>query len=237
MSESPPLLRLRARGPFACFSRPEFSVERTSYPWITPSAARAIFEAVLWKPRIRWEVREIRVLAPIRFLSVRRNEIAVKVPRNAGAQARILTDGSDSRQQRTTTALRDVDYVITAELHLNGDVPRDGGDDNHGKYRDVFLRRLDAGQCFHRPYLGCREFDAEVLPADGTEKPIAGSMDHGLMLYDFLFPVRYGGNGEHRQWFPKQKPRPLYFDAKLVDGVVVVPPRAEVIASLPEGAR
>ncbi len=236
MSETPPRLHLRATGDLACFSRPEFAVERTSYPWITPSAARALFEAVLWKPRIRWEVREIRVLKPIRFTSFRRNEVGGVVPeRWKESDPPRLTD--DDRQQRTTTALTKVDYVIAADLRLNAAVSRDGADDNHAKYRDMFLRRLEKGQVFHRPYLGCREFAADVGPASGAEAACPISMDHGTMLYDFLFPVDYGDKGEHRVWRPKQKPRPLYFDAKLVDGVVQVPPRAEVLTALPERLR
>ena len=235
MSETPPRLHLRASGPLACFSRPEFAVERTSYPWITPSAARAVFEAVLWKPRIRWEIREIRVMRPIIFTSFRRNEVETVVPERMRDQDWRLTD--DDRQQRTTTALTHVDYILTADLYLNAAVGRDGDDDNHAKYRDMFQRRLEKGQVFHRPYLGCREFAADVGPAVGTETACPISLDHGTMLYDFLFPVRYGTKGEHRDWLPKQKPRPLYFDAKLVNGVVLVPPRSQVLTALPERLR
>lgn len=236
MSETPPRLHLRASGDLACFSRPEFAVERTSYPWITPSAARSLFEAVLWKPRIRWEVRVIRVLKPIRFMSFRRNEVGTVVPeRYKDTDPPRMTD--DDRQQRTTTALTQVDYVISADLFLNAAVTRDGDDDNHAKYRDMFARRLEKGQVFHRPYLGCREFAANVEPATGSESACPISLDHGTMLYDFLFPVRYGNHGEHRAWQPNQKPRPLYFDAKLIDGVVQVPPRCEVLQALPERLR
>lgn len=235
MSEQPPRLTLRVRGDLACFSRPEFAVERTSYPWITPSAARAVFEAVLWKPRIRWEIREIQVLTAIRFTSFRRNEIdTVTSARIRDGEMR-MTD--DDRQQRTTTALQHVDYLISADLRLNPAVKPDGPDDNHGKYRDMFHRRMQKGQVFHRPYLGCREFAADVSEPTGDERPIPVSMAHGTMLYDFLFPVRYGQHGEHREWVKDQKPRPLYFDANLVNGVVLVPPRNKVLEALPESLR
>ena len=227
MNDILPRLYLRAEGSLACFSRPEFSVERASYPWITPSAARAIFEAVLWKPRICWEIRQIRVLKPIRWLAIKRNEIGARVPmRGLEADTRLLTD--QERQQRNTLALRDVAYVIAADLHLRHEVPRDGEHDNHAKYRDMFQRRLDKGQVFHRPYLGCREFAADVSPATGDELAIGDTLDHGPMVYDFRFPVKYDAveKGSHR--WRDGKAEPLLFDAKLVNGVVEVPTFAEV---------
>jgi CRISPR-associated protein Cas5d len=229
MSERPPVVSLHVTGSLACFSRPEFSVERTSYPWITPSAARALFEAVLWKPRIRYEVREIHVLRPIRYVSLRRNEIAAKVPvRGLGPSSAMKTDAE--RQQRNTLALVDVGYVLKAELFLNHEVAPSDGDDNHGKYVGMFERRLARGQHVHQPYLGCREFAADLRPPTGAEKPCSISMQHGLMLYDFRFPT---SPDKHREWRPNEVPRPLYFDAQLVDGVVHVPPRSEVLARLP----
>lgn len=230
MNEKPPIVTLRASGPLACFSRPEFSVERTSYPWITPSAARALFEAVLWSRRIRYEVREIQLLRPIKFISLRRNEIGVKVSSRIDASSRILTD--KQRQQRNTMALSDVAYVINAELFLNADVKPKGADDNHGKYREMFERRLEKGQQFHQPYLGCREFAADIRSPNGDETPIPISLDHGLMLYDFMFPTT---PENHREWQKGKVPKPLYYDAKLVDGVVKVPRREEILAAFPGG--
>ncbi|MEO7327889.1 MAG: type I-C CRISPR-associated protein Cas5c [Minicystis sp.] len=233
MSERPPIVSLHVTGPLACFSRPEFSVERTSYPWITPSAARALFEAVLWKPRIRYEVREIQVLRPIRYISLRRNEIGTKVStRGLGPEKWILTD--EQRQQRNTMALVEVGYLIKAEIYLNPELKPTDADDNHDKYVSMFERRLAKGQHFHQPYLGCREFAADVRPPTGEERPMPISMQHGLMLYDFRFPT---SPDKHRDWRPKQVPRPLYFDANLTDGVVLVPSWMEVLSRLPEALR
>lgn len=229
MGERPPVVTLRASGPLACFSRPEFSVERTSYPWITPSAARALFEAVAWKPRIRYEVREIRVLRPIRFLSLYRNEIGVKVPsKGLNGESRILTD--DVRQQRNTVALTDVAYEIQAEIRLDSRVAASGPDDNHGKYVGIFQRRLAAGQHFHQPYLGQREFAADIRPAEPGEQPIQDDLDHGLMLYDFDFPERAD---DYREWRPAERPRPLYFEARMRQGVILVPGRGQVVGARP----
>lgn len=230
MSDSVPRLYLRVEGSLACFSRPEFSVERASYPWITPSAARAIFEAVLWKPRMRWEIRQIRVLKPIRWLAVRRNEIGKRVTmRGLNADSRILTD--QERQQRNTLALRDVTYVLAADLHLRHEVARDGEGDNHAKYRDMFQRRLDKGQVFHRPYLGCREFAAEVMPATGNEVAIPDTLDHGPMVYDFRFPVSYEDVDKGSHKWREGKAEPILFDAQMQHGVIEVPPLAEVEAN------
>lgn len=237
MTERPPVVVLRAVGDLACFSRPEFSVERTSYPWITPSAARALFEAVCWKPRIRYEVREIRVLKPIRYISFRRNEVGVKIAtRGLGPESRILTDETENRtrQQRNTTALANVAYEVRAELHLNTELASQSPDDNHGKYVGIFNRRLADGQHFHQPYLGCREFAADLTPPIPGEDPIAASVDHGPMLYDFKFPTT---PDRHRDWQKGKKPRPLYFHARLEHGVLQVPPLAEILNQLPEHLR
>jgi len=235
MHERPPLLTLCASGEYACFSRPEFSVERVSYPWITPSAARALFEAVLWKPRIHYQVRDIQVLLPIRYCGLRRNEIREKISsRGLDAAKRCLVDQGNNRQQRNTMALKDVRYLIRAELHLNPEVRPDGPDDNHGKYQAIFERRLARGQHFHQPYFGVREFAADLAPACGDEQPPAVDIDHGPMFYDFLFPTT---PDKHRAWRKGGRAQPLYFNAVLRRGVVPVPPRDQVRAALPEALR
>lgn len=232
MEEQPPILQLRVSGDMACFSRPEFSVERISYPWITPSAARALFEAVVWKPRIRFEIREIQVLVPIKYCSFRRNEIGNTIStRGLTPDSHKQTD--QDRQQRNTTALAWVDYLIKAELHLNHEVKPTDPDDNHGKYRAMFERRLALGQHFHHPYLGMREFAADVRPPQGDERPIPVDMNHGLMLYDFCFPT---SPENHRKWRKNEKPRPLYYDARMVNGIIAVPERARVLESFAGGS-
>lgn len=226
-TQTMPSFTIEARGDFACFSTPETAVERLSYPWITPSAARALLEAVFWKPRIIYQVRRIEVLKPIRYISVRRNEIGgVIAPTSAGPFDQIVTD--QDRQQRNATLLRDVAYRITAEMALNEDVAPNGRDDNHGKYREVLLRRLKRGQQFHQPYLGMREFAADLRLADAesTQKPIPVSLDQGLMLYDFVFPEN---RGRTRQRGHGAKARPLYFNAAMNDGVIEVPARDDVL--------
>ena len=206
-----PTLSLRARGPLACFTRPELKVERVSYPVMTPSAARGLLEAVLWKPAMRWLVERIRVLRPIELTAFRRNEVNTKAARPA---ASLVRDGGpapryfadDDRAQRNTVALREVDYVIEAHLRLTG---RAGPDDNLTKFVDMFERRVRKGQHFHQPYFGCREMVAEVLPADGAPPPIDEDRDLGIMLWD----IDYGAQGN----------RPIFFPARLERGVLDVP--------------
>ncbi|MDP3637763.1 MAG: type I-C CRISPR-associated protein Cas5c [Azonexus sp.] len=203
---------LEVAGDYACFTRPEMKVERVSYDVITPSAARSIFEAILWKPAIRWEVKRIEVLKPIRWISVRRNEVKSKASvSNAqsamnGGKSNIGLYIEDERTQRAGLFLRDVAYRLHADL-----VPV-GNDalSNPGKYRDMFQRRAEKGQCVNQPYLGCREFASRfrlVSDIDLEAAPINESRDLGWMLYDMDF--------EH-----SDDPKPRFFRAQLENGVI-----------------
>ena len=210
--------RVRVRGDLACFTRPEMKVERVSYEVMTPSAARGILEAVLWKPQIMWRVHAIEVLAPIRWMSFRRNEVQSRAsPRSPG----IIVD--DDRTQRNTVALRDVDYVIEASFALTGAA---GEVDTVAKYVEMFSRRLRKGQRFHAPYLGCREFAADVQPAEGRPATIEAGVERplGMMFYDWDWDGFAGGEVAATE----KQVRPLFFDARLVGGTLRVPDRATV---------
>jgi CRISPR-associated protein Cas5d len=178
---------------------------------MTPSAARGLLEAVLWKPAIAWHVERIRVLKEIRFTAFRRNEVnskAVSPPaatiRNGGPAPRYFAD--EDRAQRNTVALREVDYVAEAHFALT---ERAGPEDNVTKFVEMFARRVAKGQRFHQPYFGCREFVAEVLPVDGAPLPIGETRDLGLMLWD----ITYGKEGN----------TPVFFRARLESGILEVP--------------
>jgi CRISPR-associated protein Cas5d len=196
--------RLKVWGEYACFTRPEMKVERVSYDVMTPSAARGILEAILWKPAIRWHVIQIDVLNPIRWTSVRRNEVgAVMSPRTTGLFI------EDQRQQRAGLFLRDVAYVLHSCFEMT---PKAGPEDNTKKFEEIFIRRAEKGQCFHRPYLGCREFAAhfELLRSPASApRPIEESRDLGFMLYDIDFS--------------RHEPMPLWFRAELRGGQISVP--------------
>lgn len=210
MDESLSPLAVRVWGELACFTRPEMKVERVSYPVPTPSAARGILEAIFWRPEIRWRVEEIWVLKPIRYVSIVRNEV------NSRASDRVaLTwerdgggyDASADRAQRHTLALRDVDYLIRAQIEV-----KPGVEDLPAKYRDQFRRRVRSGRCFATPYLGCREFAAWFAAPDGTEQPIDRTEDLGLMLLDLEYEPGRSGRGT-----------PHFFPARLEHGVLRVP--------------
>lgn len=203
------LVRVRVRGPLACFTRPELRVERVSYEVMTPAGAHGVLRAVLGKPCIDWEASAIAVLNPVRWQSFRRNEVnSTLSPQSEG----IVAD--EDRAQRNTVALRDVDYVIEARFWLN-DKMREG--DTVAKFEEMFRHRMARGQVFLQPYLGCREFAAEVLTAEGAPKPTE-RVDRplGLMFYDW-------------DWRTPKTPRPLFFEARLTDGVLRIPTRREVL--------
>lgn len=210
-------VRLLVWGDRACFTRPEMKVERVSYDVMTPSAARGILDAIHWKPAIRWVIDRIRVLKPIRFETIRRNELGHKIP--AGTAQMAMNRGrtdlhaivEDDRQQRAAAVLRDVAYLIEAHFELTA---RAGSEDNEGKHLDTFNRRARKGQCFHRPYLGCREFQADFEVLDpGVEPPDhlppdQRDRDLGWMLHDIDFV---------------DEMTPRFFRAELRDGVIEVP--------------
>lgn len=204
-------LQVKVWGDYACFTRPEMKVERVSYPVMTPSAARGVLEAIFWKPEMTWRVTEIWVLAPIRYASILRNEINQKQSVRS-AQAWMRTGGGyvaeGDRAQRHTLALRDVAYLIHAQIDL-----RPGVTDDPAKYRDQFRRRVVRGQCFSPPYFGCREFAASFGEPDGTERPIDLTDDLGRMLLDLDYADDGSGRGQ-----------PRFFAARLDGGILRVPP-------------
>lgn len=226
---------IEVTGDYACFTRPEMKVERVSYDVITPSAARGVFSAIFWKPAIAWRIRRIEVLKPIRWTSVRRNEVsAVASPRGDG----IFVE--DVRQQRAGLILRDVAYRLYAEFDfipperrapavnpspgwLSDEEEKElyrqsqdvRPDEKEAKYAAMFDRRATKGQYFMHPYLGCREFSCKTIrlvrdPGKETLQPIRETRDLGYMLYDLDFSD------------PKDI-QPMFFRARLENGVVEVP--------------
>ena len=213
---------LEVWGDYACFTRPELKVERVSYDVITPSAARAIFEAILFKKyAMRWQVTKIEVLKPIKWTSVRRNEVGATASTKS---ASIYIE--DKRQQKNSLLLKDVKYRIWAKLVFIpvSERPKEafakhkpGADENPMKYYQMFERRASQGQCFTQPYLGTREFSAsfrlvdpnELCPALSAEQ--GGNRDLGIMLYDMDFSN------------PKDI-QAMFYRAEMKEGVIIVPP-------------
>lgn len=212
---------LEVWGKYACFTRPELKVERVSYDVITPSAARAIFEAIFWKPAIRWQITKIEVLKPIKWVNIRRNEVGAIAVQNP-----IYIE--DKRQQKNSLMLQDVHYRIWAKLefipiskrlesknplidHEESEQLRK--DENPGKYNAMFERRARKGQCFNQPYLGTRECVASFRLLDYSNEellsPISETKDLGIMLYDMDFK--------------EKSTDATFYRAKMENGVIVVP--------------
>lgn len=242
-------VRLRVWGPWACFTRPEMKAERVSYDIITPSAARGVLEAIYWKPQIRWVVTMLHVLRPIRFASLRRNEVGSKIP--SGTVEKAMKDGrgalglaiEDDRQQRATVLLRDVEYAIDARFEVLDASDSDGrplsGTQAAAKHLDQFNRRARAGQCFHRPYLGCREFacDFEWMDPAGEVRPMtappgepafygtdAATRDLGFMLHDIDFASDPKGPIVESSRGQRVNATARFFRARMQAGVIIVPP-------------
>lgn len=199
-------------GDYACFTRPEMKVERVSYDVITPSAARAVFEAIFWKPAFRWEIQAIEVLKPIRWANIRRNEVASvasygnlrSAMQNGKGDLGIFIE--EDRQQRAATLLRDVKYRIYARQVMT---PQAHDNDNPQKLAEMFRRRAEKGQCFMQPYLGCREFSAYFsLGSDGTPT-LEDNAELGWMLHDM--------------YFSQETPEPRFFRAQMKKGRIDVP--------------
>ena len=212
-------VRLFVAGERACFTRPEMKVERVSYDTITPSAARGILDAIHWKPAIRWSIDRIHVLKPIRFESIRRNEVGGKLSpasvakaMKAGTPAGLANYVDEDRQQRAATILRDVAYVIEAHFELTA---KAGPDDSVGKHLDIFNRRARKGQCFQQPCMGVREFPASFAlleendPIPPPHESLLEPRDLGWTLHDIDFDRGMA---------------PRFFRAQMVGGVIEVPP-------------
>lgn len=210
-----PPVSVKVWGEFACFTRPEMKVERVSYPAPTASAARGILEAIFWKPQFAWCIEEVWVLRPIRYFSLLRNEVKRKID-----PAEVLRwaarggayDATADHTPRHTLALRDVAYIIRAQVEL-----REGSEEDEAKFRDQLRRRVRSGRCFATPYLGCREFAAAFAEPEGTERPIDLTEDLGLMLLDLEYTPDGSGRGA-----------PRFHHARLERGVLRFPPREQV---------
>ncbi len=207
-------VKVRVWGDYALFSRPEMKVERCSYDVITPSAARGLLEAIYWHPGMRWVIDRIYVKNPIQFTSVRRNEVKSKVLASNvlqvynGGDKPLYMNTKAEIVQRATVLLTNVEYVIEAHFEMTD---KANVTDNPGKFKDIIMRRLRRGECYHMPYFGCREFPANFSLYEEEEVETAYDdvleKDLGFMLYDLDYTDR-----EHIQ--------PMFFRAVMRYGVL-----------------
>lgn len=208
-------VKVRVWGDLALFSRPEMKVERCSYDMMTPSAARGILEAIYWHPGLSWVIDRIHVRKPIQFTSIRRNEVKNKISANNvltvmnGGDKPLYISSKEDIVQRAAILLRDVDYVIEAHFEMTEQA---NSSDNPGKFKDIVMRRLRRGECYHMPYFGCREFPANFELYEDEEVDTAyqdEKKDLGYMLYDF-------------DYTDPEDIQPMFFRAVLSDGVLDV---------------
>lgn len=204
------IVRLKVTGGFACFTRPDLKVERMSYPCMTPSAARGILEAILWKPEFQWFIRRIIVLNPIEFVSIKRNEISKRQNPKGGP-----IEITENRVQRNSIVLKDVGYIIEASIYVDENSIANSKESNNPltvvKYRTMFERRVKKGQCWHQPCLGTREFAADFAVPDEQDKPLNITYPIGSMFYDMFYD-------------DKGKVTPEFFyDVAIVNGVLECP--------------
>jgi CRISPR-associated protein Cas5d len=205
------VVRVKVKGDYACFTRPDLKVERMTYPCMTPSAARGILDSILWKPEFQWYVRRIIVLNPVRFMTIKRNEIKSKQGATPIVVDEVLDSGKPkNRVQRNSVVLRDVGYIIEASIFMNNVTDKRMFEKYVGmteKKDGIFPRRVRKGQCWRRPYLGTREFSAEFMPPDGSDQVLQETIPIGSMLFDIFYD-------------DKGKPQPLFFEAAIRDGVL-----------------
>lgn len=237
-------IKLHVWGDWALFSRPEMKAERVSYDVMTPSAARGILEAIYWKPEMKWEVRAIHVLRPVRFANIRRNEVeAIAVaPSDALMSGReqgwvgLAIDENRQRQQRASLVLKDVGYVIEAQVVVPmHDEGRPRLAKPEARHLDAFSRRARTGRCFHRPYFGCREFPLHfsLIEHDSdwpesTLPPAERSVDFGLMLHDLAYGTDCAGRVVESHGGTRLNVEPRFFRAVMEDGRIAVPPLVEM---------
>jgi CRISPR-associated protein Cas5d len=217
MTDNNMMISLKIWGDLACFTRPEMKVERVSYDVITPSAARGILEAIFWKPQMRWIIQEIEVLKPIQWINIRRNEVGKKIPMSGGTgvtaamkkgKGKLGMFIEEERKQRAGLLLKDIAYIIHADVELTDKAETDKGD-SIKKYQEMFKRRVSKGQCFHQPYFGCREFPVNFSEVAGSEVPIDEDIELGWMLYDLDYSDK--------------EPMPQFFKASMKNGKINVP--------------
>lgn len=203
-------IRLKVTGDYACFTRPDLKVERMSYPCMTPSAARGILEAILWKKEFQWFIKKIIVLNPIKFASIKRNEISKR--QNPKGEPIEITE---NRVQRNSIVLKDVAYIIEACVYVDEALINNTKNSDNPitvkKYRTMFERRVKKGQCWHQPCLGTREFAADFSIPDENDVPLNVTYPIGSMFYDMFYDAKGRAVPE------------FFYDVAIVNGVLECP--------------
>lgn len=219
---------LHVFGHQALFSRPELKTERYSYDVMTPSAARGIVEAIYWHPGLRYVIDKIKILSPIKRVSVRRNEVTSKINSKSVKQLvlkekkNLFLNTSQDRTQRNSSILTDVDYLIYGHFEMTA---KTNPNDSPGKFAETLKRRAKKGQCFKQPYFGCREFPAsfEWVEDDSVFHSFyedTDLMDFGIMLYDMDYVTTTETIDEEE--YSTTEATPMFFHCEMKRGVIKV---------------
>lgn len=203
-------IKMEVWGDYACFSRIELKIERVSYDVPTPSAARGIIESIFYHPGLKWHIDKIYIMNPIRFTSIRCNEVkskisASKIMKEANGKGVSYIDRNKDIEQRSALMLCDVHYVIEAHFEMTD---RANESDNPGKFQDIIKRRLRKGQAYSQPYFGMRQCTTHFRLWEGGEIPtIPETRDLGFMVFDM-------------DYSDPNDIQPMFFRAKLENGVL-----------------
>lgn len=228
--------RVMIEGDYACFTRPELKVERVSYDVPTPGALEGLLKSVYWKPAIRYVIDKIIVFQPIDFANIRRNEVKSKVLYSAvksrmnGGEGDPCIYTTESRSQRASMVLKNVKYGVEFHFELTG-LKNDREEDAENKHYNIMKRRLENGQYFRVPCLGCSEFPVKRLELvdEFDENMISsailemGDVDLGFMSYRICFAdngVPKNGDWENPQF--SDKASTVYYRPHMVNGVIDV---------------
>lgn len=228
--------KVMIEGDFACFTRPEMKVERVSYDVPTPGALEGLLKSIYWKPAIKYMIDKIIVFNPIDFTSIRRNEVKEKISYQAVKSAMNGKGGnpciytSEIRSQRAALVLKNVKYGVKFHFELTG-IRNEEETDSENKHYNIIKRRLEKGQCFRTPCLGCSEFPVksiqliEQFDMNLIDKSIqlSGDVDLGFMSYQVRFDD--GGLPVNNDWTnPKfsDKASTLYYRPHMINGVIDV---------------
>lgn len=228
--------KIIVEGDYACFTRPELKVERVSYDVPPPGAIEGMLKSVYWKPAIRYVIDQIIVFQPIDFVNIRRNEVKDKVLYRA-VKSRMEQKGGDpciytseNRSQRASMVLKNVKYGIAFHFELTG-LKSEDDDEGEDKHYNIIKRRLEKGQYFRVPCLGCSEFPVKrmELVDEFDEQMISssiletGDVDLGLMSYRVMFSDE--GIPINKDWIsPKfsDQAYTVYYHPHMINGVIDV---------------
>lgn len=186
-------IRLEIAGPSAIWTRPDTGDSPGTYPVPTRSAAKGIFESVLWNPAIEIDPVKAEICAPLTHHHYATNYGG---PLRKSDQIR-----GGNNYQLFATVLVNVCYRLHAKLKpvertdFSPKIVRwlERTRSPAHAFKEIFERRLKRGQCHLVPSLGWREFVPNYLGDFRPETCV--QTDINLTLPTMLDSVFPGGPG------------------------------------------